>query len=293
MRRLWPGIELKERKGEVKVTCDVDEPYDSTLRSPWRVARRVAGDLIKRRSLGTASSSVSIAWARAMGDWSKDPNNTFGWMMDECERSSLSMTFYFIGDHTAGALDGCYHLDEPFILDLIAAIRRRGHDIGTHGSYESWLDAEQLRKERLALERAAAAAGVPTTVTENRQHYLRWDAARTPALLQDAGYAADSTGGYADSPGFRYGTARPFPMWDLHASRSLRVRQRPLVVMESSIVSPLYLGMGYSEAAWDLFHTLKCRSLDSGGDFTFLWHNNHLATAADREFYRALISGSG
>jgi hypothetical protein len=100
----------------------------------------------------------------------------------------------------------------------------------------------------------------------------------------------DSTLSYADRPGSRCGTCREYSLYDLHQRRPLRLRERPLIVMECSVIAERYLGLGYTDAALDLMLTLKQRALRHGGDFTLLWHNSHLTTAKDRAFYQALVA---
>jgi hypothetical protein len=99
----------------------------------------------------------------------------------------------------------------------------------------------------------------------------------------------DSTLGYADHPGFRCGTCFEYPMFDATMQRALCVRQRPLVLMECSILSTRYLGMGYSDEALALMMRYQecCRRV--GGNFTLLWHNSYFANQEDRRFYQALV----
>lgn len=60
--------------------------------------------------------------------------------------------------------------------------------------------------------------------------------------------------------------------------------------MECSVIAERYLGLGYTDQAFDLMLALKQRALLYGGDFTLLWHNSHLTTAQDQEFYQELIA---
>ncbi|MDT8406582.1 MAG: hypothetical protein RQ715_04970 [Methylococcales bacterium] len=99
----------------------------------------------------------------------------------------------------------------------------------------------------------------------------------------------DSTLCYADRPGFRCGTSREYPMYDLQERRPLALRQRPLIVMECSVIADRYMGLGYSDEALALMLHLKNRALQFGGEFTLLWHNSHLANHRDRFFYETLI----
>ncbi|MEO9119802.1 MAG: MarR family transcriptional regulator, partial [Solirubrobacteraceae bacterium] len=172
---------------------------------------------------------------------------------------------------------------------LMRAIATRGHELGVHGSYNSFRDADRIRLERRRMIRACDQAGIDPQVAGNRQHYLRWDSNETPDHLASAGVDYDTTGSFADAPGFRYGTSWPFTMWGWQSYGPLTLRQRPLMLMECSVVADRYLGLGYSAAAMDKILDIKEAAMKCGGDFVLLWHNSHFLRPEDREFFRAAI----
>ncbi len=293
MKRLWPGLERRRREGQIRVSCDVDQPFDRTARDPVLLAKVLRHDLVKRRTPGTAARRVANAAFSAFSDYRFDEVHTFDWYMDACERNGHRAAFYFIADHSAGAIDGAYEIDEARILRLIRNIADRGHEIGMHGSYNTFRDAAQIRREGDRLGKALEAAGLTLPVAGNRQHYLRWDAAQTPDHLEEAGFGYDTSGSFADRPGFRYGTSWFFPIWSWQRMAPLRILERPLVVMECSVISESYLGLGHSTEANELIDTLRRRALRYGGDFTVLWHNSELSTGADREIFLHIVTAVG
>jgi hypothetical protein len=105
--------------------------------------------------------------------------------------------------------------------------------------------------------------------------------------LEHAGFTYDSSGGYPDNPGFRYGTTRAFPMWSWMQQAPLKLRQRPLILMEGSVIS--YLKLGYSAEAFDLMRVLKKAALKYG-DFTMLWHNSSLSTPEDIDLFSQILA---
>lgn len=289
MKRLWPELTRRRREGRIRVTCDVDQPFDRVGSSAKALVRSIGGDIGRRRSPGLAVRRTRNFFAHRRGDLRFDPYYTFDWYMDVCEREGQSAAFYFIPDHSAGAIDGSYEIGEPRVLALIDAIARRGHEIGVHGSYNSYLSGDQIRRERSRLAAACEKAGTGAQVRGNRQHYLRWDTLRTPDELDAAGFDYDTTGSFADRPGFRYGTSHPFAMWSWQRRAPLRLRQRPLILMEASVLSPVYLGLGHTPEAMDMMQLLKRRALKYGGDFTMLWHNSELLIREDRDFFQEII----
>lgn len=290
LKRLWPGLRRRQREGELRFTCDVDHPYEGSSKRFSLLLRAMAGDLFRRGEARALLSRLTRRKEARRGNYSQDPFNTFDWLMERCEAHERTATFYFIAGHSGGLIDGCYDIDEPFILSLLEQIHRRGHHIGLHGSYNTFRDEGALRQEREALERACRVAGRDLPVTANRQHYLRWDGAVTPSLLAACGFTSDSTGSFADQAGFRYGTSHSFPLWDWRAEQPLEVREQPLIAMEWSVIGPRYMNLGRSQAALAKMQELEARCLRFGGDFTLLWHNNQLVTPWDRLALDFLLS---
>ena len=291
MKHLWPQLKRKTRQGQVHVTCDVDQPFDIGAVRFLNFVRSFGGDLLKRRNACLAVKRAYNLFASRRGDYRFDPCDTFDWYMDVCERHGRQGVFYFIPENTAGENDSYYALTEPRILSLIHKLSEHGHEIGVHGSYNSYQDAAQLAKERQCMIAACEKAQVQhVSIRGNRQHYLRWDTSQTPDYLDAAGFEYDTTGSFADAPGFRYGTSHSFSMWSWQKQAPLKIRQLPLVLMEVSVIANHYLGLGYTDEALELMLTLKRRALQYGGDFTLLWHNDHLLNRLDREFFLQLIT---
>lgn len=289
MARLWPSLEFKRRQGTLRVSCDVDQPFDRMGSNPIALLRMLRHELFLKRRPVIAAMRTANFFTSPFGIYRFDPYHTFSWYMDVCERHGRQAAFYFIADHSAGTIDGTYEIAEPRIVALLHRVAMRGHEIGMHGSYGNYLDGAQIRKERAQLAGSCNKAGLECPIRGNRQHYLRWSTKETPDHLDEAGFDYDTTGAFADRPGFRYGTARPFPMWSWQRQAPLRLMQRPLVAMECSILADSYLGMGHTEEALGLFLKLKSRAMRHGGDFTLLWHNSELLSQKDREFFDFLV----
>lgn len=289
MHHLWPSLQRRESVGCVLVTCDVDHPFEEELTSIGKCSRAIAGDVLKRGQPLAATRKFRGYVGNRFGDYRYDRNYTFDWYMDTCERAGRRAAFYFIADNTAGKIDGSYRLHDRGIRRALNAISARGHEIGVHGSYNTYRDAAQVSRERTLMSEACAAAKADPHIRGNRQHYLRWDAQETPDHLDGAGYEYDTTGGYADVPGFRFGTARAFTMWSWRNRRPLALKQRPLIVMDRTLFGRQYLSMNDRDAALSLALRLRANATRYGGDFTLLWHNSSLHTRDDREMFTTLI----
>ncbi|MFE8032928.1 hypothetical protein [Thiohalocapsa marina] len=122
------------------------------------------------------------------------------------------------------------------------------------------------------------------------QHYLRWETPSTAALWHDNNLGYDTTLSYTDRPGCRSGTCHEYPLFESPQGRALRLRERPLVLMEFSVIAKRYLGLGYSQEALEMMQGLRETCQHVGGDFTLLWHNSHLGSDRDLQCYCALLS---
>lgn len=293
LKKFFSEEVFREHKEQhnIYVSCDADHPLHCKGYKFPHILRPVAGDLLRRRSLKLAYQRLLNYWYSTTDpayDFRLDPNNTFRWYMDVCEAANLKAAFYFISGHSAGRIDGCYNVENPYILALFKQINERGHEIGLHPSYNSFRDEKQLKCEYDTLSRALSMVSPSLSIKGTRQHYLRWDVSCTPDYLDSLGVDYDTTGGFADHPGFRYGTAREFTMWGWKEQRVLRLKQRPLIVMEASLFAKEFLNLKV-EDAFDLIMDFKRRALEYG-NFTLLWHNNNLLKEQEKDLFKSILS---
>lgn len=287
--QVQPGLQRRLRTPHVWVSCDVDAPYAPGGRSLPLMIRQLAGDLVHERSPRRAAKGLLHAVASRAGVTRFDPYDTFDWMQQVNERAGNRMTFYFLSVLKPEHIDGCYELNEPRVGALLANIVQRGHEVGLHGSYRSVDDTALLAGEFERLQAAVARNGGRQVGFGVRQHYLRWRMDGTAAALDALGFEHDSTLGYPDVPGFRCGTCHPYPLFDLNLRRSLGLLERPLVLMETTVLSPHYLGLGHTDEAMALMAGLRQTCRRFGGEFALLWHNSNFAHPRARSMYEALI----
>lgn len=209
----------------------------------------------------------------------RDPFDTFDLLMDASERRGLRTAFYVIADETI------YSLDDPKVRELLRRIHRRGHELGLHPGYSSFRDPEELRRQFERLVAVCAEEGIRQDAWGGRQHFLRWEPA-TWAAWEAAGLAYDSSVCFSARPGFRAGTCHEYPAFDLHASRELRLTERPLVLMDTPTLDRL--GLPDDELV-RLIERLRDACRTAAGAFTVLWHNNWLVTSRQRRLFEAAL----
>ncbi len=289
IKKQWPTIELKQHAFQMRLSHDVDRPFQYRFTSPANILRQASGDLVKRRKPGLAGKRLYTWQSVRRGHLTKDPYNTFDWIMDVSEKNGLCSAFYFICAKTSRKYDADYELKHPIIRKLMRRIHQRGHEIGLHPSYNTYQNPKQFQREAETLQHICSTERINQPLWGGRMHYLRWEQPTTLAIWDNNGLDYDSTLGYADHPGFRCGTCYEYPAFNPLTQQMLSLRIRPLIAMECSIVSPAYLGLGYSAAAENKIRQLqdKCRLVK--GQFTLLWHNSELSTPSSRAFYEGII----
>jgi hypothetical protein len=271
----WPQLKRKKHSYRLLLSHDVDFPSAYTGKGMARIGLGVASDLLKRRSVKLAFRRLAGYLAYRQGDHSLDIYNTFDFIMHVSESASIRSAFYFIPLITNPKRDGNYSLEDQWIRELLGKID------------DSYRNGKQLLAEREKLKQVLEEQSIKTKVIGGRQHYLRWEPRESWALWFEAGFSYDSSVGFAEAPGFRCGTCREFPVYDLLGNRPLpKFMERPLIAMDVTFSHYQRLG---EEEKFQAIKTLGaiCRRYD--GDMSLLWHNNNLINDSQQRLYRLLV----
>jgi peptidoglycan/xylan/chitin deacetylase (PgdA/CDA1 family) len=285
MLALWPRLVRRHPDFRLQLTHDVDAVSAVHGRPGRAVARSIVGDVVRHRDPDLAFRRLRYVVNHRIGRAGHDPFDTFDQLMDTSERRGFRATFYVVAGRTS-PVDADYRLGDPEIARLLRRIHDRGHEIGLHGSYDSHRSSTTLRFEIDALRAACRDAGVDQPVLGVRQHFLRFRNPDTWQAQEAAGLAYDSTLGYAEAIGFRAGTCREFPVFDLGARQRLALRERPLLLMDRTLDD--YLSLGRDAAIDQTLSIVRtCRQL--GGTAILLFHNSG-TMARDGRAYDELVA---
>ncbi len=276
LKKINPSIRFKKIKSATILSCDVDFFYDRGVQFP-NIIKRIGKNILLDKSPTQAISSFNVFWQTHMlGNRDKDPFNTFEYMMDICEERGLKMAFYFIPLNNKQPIDGDYDIDSKQTLQLMKKIINRGHEVGYHGSYDSYKNSSKSIEEVDLLKRVyQKAGGNPEDIKGGRQHYLRWETGVTELNWEEAGLRYDSTLGYAEHIGFRCGTSREYSFYSLLERRMLHMKIRPLLVMEVTLFEKKYMALddlAYKKEVDKVKYWAK-----RYGNYTLLWHNSSLS----------------
>lgn len=286
IRSLWPALVRPPRTFRLRLTHDVDEPFAAFGVGARAVARTAAGDVVRRGDPLMAVRRVRSFFDARQGRVDRNPFNTFDFLMDTSERHGLKAMFYFLAGDARGDLDGTYRLSDQPVAGLLRRVHDRGHDVGLHATYGTFRSPESTQAEFEDLKDACTTLGIDRVPRSVRQHFLRFENPQTWRNQELAGFEFDSTLGFADHIGFRAGTCREYPVFDLLDRRRLNLRERPLAVMDTTLFH--YMALDLDEAAFRTRELVKACQWH-GGDAVLLFHNTSLTTARQRAHYGDLV----
>ena len=287
---LDPSQERKALVHRKLVTCDVDWPFEQSSESLFLTAKTALIDLLRRKSIKQCLRRWQKFFQNKFCSTYSDFNSDMiYWIMEKNESRGNKAAFYFITESTNKNLDSSFDFDSKRMRNLIKDISARGHEIGLHPGYGCYQNSSAFKKSSDTLKRVLNEEGIKQKQLGGRMHFLMWDSKITPALWEQNGFTYDSTLAFADKSGFRCGTCRTYPMYDLVQRKQLNLLQRPLINMECTVIAQRYEGLGYSSKALERFMKFKSIAEKYNGEYVLLWHNTHFKTSNDKKFYEELI----
>lgn len=275
----WPD----EKPFAVCLTHDVDAVSLYSLKQSLRSRKAQllnGGAFQKVRSL----VGVGIDLARSgIHSGQEDPLYCYErWLKAEKQCGAHSTFFFWPGLSAVTKrhhIDCAYELYDTVVFDnqkctvaeMIQEIDRQGWEIGLHPSWYSFDDADELKRQKETLEKALGHE-----VVSIRQHYLHYDIRITPAVHAEAGFKYDSTLGFNDNVGFRFGTSYPWHLYDLKSEKELSIMEIPLIIQDGAMLNP-DKGMRLDEdTAFKYVEQITKAVEKVGGVLTLLWHPNHI-----------------
>ncbi len=215
-------------ESSILMTHDVDRPVKFT--GLGRVIRGAIGEMVARSHNPLLAMKEASCGLRALFDYRADPFYIeLRRLMDWNEQMGLRGCFYIMTAEP-GPFDDGYDASQKPYREILHEIVSRGHEIGWHPGYLTNVDPSVFASEKKRMDQIANGAAVG-----GRQHYLRWKAGVSWERWEDAGLRYDSSVGFADVIGFRCGTCRPFPVYSLARDQTLRLVERPLVLMDVAL----------------------------------------------------------
>jgi hypothetical protein len=251
----WPGLGLPQPESRVIPTCDVDFAWRYRHKPLLRQLRTLAGEAWRNGLQGAWRGLQVMTGAR------RDPYDLYA-LWEELD----ALLFFPLGD--PGPFDRQHSWQEPHYRALVRRWTDRQR-AGLHPSYASATDPGKLQEE---IVRFTDITGVGPV--HSRQHFLRFRLPDTYRALAEAGIREEWSMGYADAPGFRAGTAHPFPWYDLEADAPTAMQIHPLAVMDVTLNRYQKLS---PEEAGRRMRDLREATREGGGELVTLWHHPSVA----------------
>lgn len=262
------NLTFKSYTYQLVLTHDVDAPLKYTsLKSGLR---EIVGDIVKRKDIKLAIKNT-IQKVKITLKLQKDPFDTFDYLMGVSERVGVKSYFFFMGKGLTKH-DNMYDSSDKFTKDLTKKIKKRGHHIGIHPTYDAYNNKEQFTKEKTELEK-----NLDTLITFGREHFLRFEVPTTWQIWEDHNLTWDSTLSFADKEGFRCGVCYPYSVFNILTRKKLKLKERPLIVMEGSFAT--YQANITPQEMETKIIQLMDEVKKYNGEFVFLWHNSSFNTA--------------
>ncbi|MBI9032624.1 polysaccharide deacetylase family protein [bacterium] len=158
------------------------------------------------------------------------------------------------------------YFSDPEYKTRIASVFN-SYSVGLHGSPDSAYSAKKARKEFNKLEEL-----FPSTIGY-RSHKLSFQYQSSFEILEKVGLKYDSSLGYWEHIGFRAGISYPFYPYDFEHDKPFDILEIPLIVMDTSLISHLGMGINPFVASYRLSKLIQ-RAKKFQSHISILWHNN-------------------
>lgn len=249
------------KKFAVCLTHDVDEVKKTYQYLTFSLRH------LKERNLKAFRNQIVSLFKKLGG---KEPFWTFEEIMKLERELGVKSTFFFLNE-TAKVnlfdLKTWRHYGRRFdirhekIANLLKTLTSEGWEVGLHGSFFSFRDLDKLANELAILEEVMNGK-----VCGTRQHNLNLNIPETWRYHEKLGLFYDTTLGFNNCVGFRWGTSFPFYPLDSELGRKLNLLEIPLVVEDIALFS--------YEKPWQEFLKIAERVERYGGILTILWHHS-------------------
>ena len=281
---VWP----EEKPFAACLTHDVDVVSYYSFKQPLRKLRTMlsvkGSTWLKLKSM----ADFGVQEMRAVSNgFKKDPLHFYERWIEEEKKVGAHSTFFFWPGwsnvtkhhHT----DCAYELNDGMVFDgqkctvaeMIQEIDRRGWEIGLHSSWCSFDDVAELKRQKDALEKVLGHE-----IHSVRQHCLHYDIRNTPRVHNDADFKYDSTLGFNDNVGFRFGTSYPWKLYDLMNEKELSIMEIPLIVQDGALLHPEKSMRLDEEMAFRYVVQMTEAVEKVGGVLTLLWHPQYIIKSA-------------
>lgn len=272
-RSIDPRVAEPNRSYAQVATIDLDNGFKYLGREAWRSAGAWVRDAA-RGDWQAVSERIAV-----LGGSRPDPfllDEEVLQAFDTC--ASRIIAFVLAADRTAN--DHAVPVEDARYSSYLRALKSR-MEIGLHPSYRSSVQDGLTQYERDRLARV-----IGETITQSRQHFLRFSTPETFRTAIALGFREEHSMGCHDRLGFRAGTCTPYIWYDLEQDEATSLTIHPFAVMDNTLREKLKLSP--DDAVRDASRVIDAVKRVRG-TFTGLWHESFLASTGKHSAWRGAI----
>ena len=268
----YPEANFPSKNFSFTETIDIDAAYSYKYKGIFRTIAGLLRDGLHNRQKEEVAKRIRVLMGKE-----DDPYDTFEHILDTRKQHKNMKLLFFVllGDYSLYDKPTSYHTAEFREL-----LQRLGDysKIGIHPSYASQEEPQRIEKETKRL-----ADILHRPIVRSRFHFLRFSLPSSYRALISYDIQHDYSMGYAECPGYRCGTATPYPFYDLSRDVETSLTIHPFVVMDTTLQQ--YCKMSPQEAL-ECYKKLIDEARNVGGTFCCIWHNQNLSETQGWEGWR-------
>lgn len=249
------GEKVPSPKVAMEPTFDIDNAFAYKHKSGLRRQLSIAKDVFNR-------DRTRLKERKAVDNGGFDPYDTFDYIDSVAEYTGNARIFWLVKSNAK--YDRNVPVTKKEIGGLIRSLSKNAA-IGLHPSYSSFGDLNKVKKEKQQLETILGSE-----VNSSRQHFLRFELPESYNLLSSAGFKNEYSMGFAAHYGFRCGTARSIPWFDINKNEVTDLMVHPFVYMDGTLNE--YMQLSVYESV-NVVSELYKEVWNYGGVYRFIWHN--------------------
>ncbi len=273
LQSFYPDLTSNPKPNRTILTFDIDMAY-AILGKPF--IRQAGGTFLELISGHFSKLKDRI---QILQHKKSDPFDVYRYLEKLAAETGLPMIFFFnMCSH--GRFDKAINTKHKMFRNLVQRVSEFA-EIGLHPSYIGGQNAETIIAEKQILENITGRE-----IQHSRQHFLKLHIPKTVRALARAGIKNDYTMGFAETPGWRAGTTKPFRIFDIQQNAITTVTTHPISFMDGTLRE--YLDLTPEKAIQQIFEIKKITEQHSG-IFIPLWHNETISETGKWKQWRSCV----
>jgi len=257
-------------------TYDIDIAWSYKHKGFTRNASGFARDLLAGK-FRLAGERINV-----LSGTKPDPYDSFAFLWEMHHDNISKPVFFILAALHNTAYDKNILPSKPSMKQLLRQLADYG-EIGLHPSFFTDKDPQAWIAEKKTLEKTSGRI-----ITASRQHYIKMSLPETYHFLLQHGITDDYSMGYGTHLGFRAGTGRSFPWYNINAEQTEALTIHPFCFMDTTAHYEEQMGLNDALGALEkMTSVLK----ETNSKLVTIFHNFSLGTANEWRGWNEKYSG--